>query len=97
MAQLNSLAVSVTTSAAQITGLPPYIRYLRIHNPTTSHALAYTIDGSTPAVNGNGITVGGSAPSTDIIDMQDGTSTINTANIQIIGAASLTATLLYSV
>jgi hypothetical protein len=48
------------------------VRYLRVRNPSSTHALACTLDGSTPVVNRNGITLGGSAPATDVIDLQDG-------------------------
>lgn len=31
--------------------------YLYIHNPSATASLAYTVDGSAPAVNGNGFTI----------------------------------------
>jgi hypothetical protein len=32
--------------------------FLQIENPSASASLAFTLDGSTPVVNGNGITLG---------------------------------------
>lgn len=59
---LGTIGTAATTilSSASVAG--PYTngsrQYLKIHNPNATAVLAYTIDGSTPVVNGNGFTLG---------------------------------------
>lgn len=48
----------VGTSATTVLAANTSRNYLRIFNPSASASIAYTIDGTDPVVNGNGITLG---------------------------------------
>lgn len=91
---------SLTTTAAAVAGLPPSVRYLRVHNPSATNKLAYTLDGTNPVIGGQGFTV--AAGGTDIWDLMASQSTIPGTNssgpcLTMIGAASQTASVAYSV
>jgi hypothetical protein len=68
---LQQVNATVTNSAAVVTGLPGSASYLQIHNPHATATIAYTFDGSTPVINGNGITL--AALGTDTRDQPGGT------------------------
>ena len=89
---IQTINASLTTGAAVVT-LPAAVRSLRIHNPTTGNKLAYTLDGSTPAVNGQGFTV--AAGGTDVWDLLAGSTPI-TGPLTMIGAASQVATVAFA-
>ena len=90
MQQIN---VSLTSAAAAIGApLPSSGTYLQIHNPSATASLAYTFDGSTPVINGNGITLGPLVTAT--YDNPAGGRW--TGPLTMIGAANQSATLLYA-
>ena len=55
---IGGTAASVLTAASQVPGTSLSRHYLKIHNPSSSASLAYTLDGTTPVVNGKGFTLG---------------------------------------
>jgi hypothetical protein len=56
---LQQVNATVTNSAAVVSAtIPNNVSYMQIHNPHPTASIAFTIDGSTPVVNGNGITLG---------------------------------------
>ena len=54
MQQIN---LTVTNSSSTASGTPTGGNYLVVHNQDASASLAFTLDGSTPVVNDNGVTL----------------------------------------
>jgi len=55
---VGTTAIFIIAAAPSATGSGLPRRYLKIQNPSAAASLAYTLDGTTPAINGNGFTLG---------------------------------------
>ncbi len=66
-ALVTQVSATIGTSATDVLAANTSRNYLRIFNPSAAASIAYTLDGTDPVVNGNGITLGPLGASSDDI------------------------------
>ena len=97
LTQLNLTVTNASQTIGTIMGsvyVPQNVQYAQIINPNASALVAFTIDGTTPVVNGNGVTI--TATNAETFDNPAG-STFPLASTKLISnAASQAVTILYA-
>lgn len=91
---IQEVSATVTNTAGAVSGMPPnQVSYLQIHNPHATASVAYTLDGSTPVVNGTGFTLGPLGTST--FDSPGGTTVVCAGLKMISSTATQTVSILW--